>query len=235
MSADFELAIVVPVFNEEDQIESLIRDWEKVFSSCDIRHCFYIVDDGSTDRSREIIESLAKQKIPIDLETQENRGHGPAILNGYRKAMLCDWVFQIDGDHQFETNAFVTMWNTRHAYDFLIATRKQKNETKARQVVSSLSRRLVRVLFGKRVRDVNSPYRLMRSSVLVEILPFISKKSFAPNTLLSAYFVRKHKAIFITEVNTRKGAATRKSMMTPYMFGGVLKSFVQTIRFRFKQ
>lgn len=193
-----------------------------------------MINDGSSDNSLERLEWMQKNDFPIEIISQPNMGHGPAILNGYTRASNATWVFQIDADHQLDPSAFADLWQHRDQYDFLIAERCQKNASLVRNIVSSVSRLLVQLIFGKGVQDVNSPYRLLRSSVLAELIPFIPEKSFAPNVLLTAYFVFKHKKIYNTTVSFNSTAIVRKSKMNVYILKGSLKSLFQTIMFRFR-
>ena len=234
MNAAWDLGIVVPVFNEEDHVEALISDWNKIFASYSISYRFFIVNDGSTDRSLERMESMQNKSFPIEIFSQSNKGHGPAILHGYAKALDAAWVFQIDADHQFDVSAFDDLWRHRNAYDFLIAERVQKNASIPRNAVSVLSSFLVQQIFGRGVRDVNSPYRLFRSSLLAVAISKISDKSFAPNILLTAYFVFKQTRIYVTSVKMSSTATLRKSKMSSYLFNGSLMSLFQTIAFRFR-
>src|SRR5579872_5904988 len=175
-----ELAIVIPVYNEAAVLPALLRDWQPVFQSTGVPHRIILIDDGSTDNSLPLLQALAAQDPTHVVHTQPNAGHGPAILNGYHRALVADWVFQIDSDHQLETTAFTQLWANRNDYDLLIAQRLEKNATAGRQWISAISRLLVRLLFGKGVRDVNTPYRLMRAECLRPALEKLPQNSFAP-------------------------------------------------------
>jgi len=234
MSDLLDLAIVVPVFNEEYHINALISDWAKIFKNNRIRYRFIVVNDGSSDKSVERLESLQRNSYPIEIISQSNQGHGTAILNGYTRALTAAWVFQIDADHQLDVSAFAALWEHRENYDLLLAERVQKNATPMRNVISATSRTTVQLFFGKGVRDVNSPYRLFRSPALAEAIANIPAKSFAPNTLLTAYFVFKQARIYLTTVPLRTSSLIRKSKMSFYLFSGSLQSLFQIIAFRFK-
>ena len=226
-----ELAIVIPVYNEAGNLPALLRDWQPLFRSTGVPYRVILIDDGSTDNSLRILHTLAAGDPTLDVHTQPNAGHGPAILNGYHQALVADWVFQIDSDHQLETAAFPPLWANRNDYDLLIAQRVEKNATAGRQRISAVSRALVRLLFGKAVSDVNTPYRLMRSGSLKQALQKVPKDSFAPNILLTAWFVRKKSRIFITTTENRKEGPLRQSKVSRHIFHGAVKSALQTFIF----
>jgi len=149
-------------------------------------------------------------------------------------ALDAEWVFQIDSDHQLETTAFRELWDHRDRYDLLLAERKVRNASVARRCLSSGSGAIVRRLFGRGITDVNTPYRLIRSGQLREALEKIPGNSFAPNILLTAWFVGKKRRIFTTTTGLRGGIQQRTSKMNGYFLRGALRSALQTLLFRIR-
>jgi len=129
--------------------------------------------------------------------------------------------------------AFRELWVNKEGYDLLLAQRRDKNASSGRQWISRFTGWSVRLLFGSGVSDINSPYRLMRSSALQPALQKIPADSFAPNVLLTAWFIKKKYRIFIATVNPMKEGG-RKSRMNRYFLRGALRSFRQLIAFRVK-
>src|SRR5580658_8801387 len=171
------LAVVVPVYNEQDNLIPLLRDWQPLFQEANIPYQVIFIDDGSTDNSLRLLERVNDPSIRV--VTQLNAGHGSAILRGYRLALAlgAEWVFQIDSDHQLDPAAFTDLWNNRDRYDLLLAEREDKDASFGRRLISGISRGIVHTLYGSGVsevssaaRDVNSPYRLMRGARLAEAL-----------------------------------------------------------------
>jgi dolichol-phosphate mannosyltransferase len=234
MSNSTVLAIVIPVCNEQSTIVSLLRDWKPVFEKTGVPYCAILIDDGSKDDSLSILRYLSERDSSMEVVTQPNAGHGPAILRGYRMALEAEWVFQIDSDHQLEITGFSELWNNRDRYDLLLAERTDKNASAGRRVLSRVSGGIVRSFFGGAVRDVNSPYRLMRAELLGKSLQAIPPDSFAPNILITAWFVRQKSRIFRTTVTLRDYAGLRRSKMSGYILRGAIRSAVQTLIFRLR-
>ena len=243
MATDYELAVVIPVFNEEKNIRELLKDWQATLQGIPTR--FIIINDGSTDNSLPILQSIAGQMPELEIHTQPNAGHGPAILAGYKKALGdparnpagppgAEWIFQIDSDHQHDPAVFATLWKNRHEFDFLLGERIQKNASLPRKWVSYSSTLIVRLLYGNRVKDVNSPYRLMRRALLKGAMAGIPPDSFAPNILLTAWFVFFKVKIFTTPLGNRTEGFQRPSKMNLYFLRGCFQSIFQTILFRFR-
>ncbi|HEV3251529.1 MAG TPA: glycosyltransferase family 2 protein [Puia sp.] len=234
MGEIFELGIVIPVYNEENNIIALLNDWQKVFLTLQIQHRFFVVDDGSKDTSPALLASMSAEIPTLHILTRTNRGHGPSLLEGYKTASGARWIFQIDGDHQFETSAFPILWEKREQFDFLLAERGPEGATGFRNAISFCSRWVVNVFYGNPIKDVNSPYRLMRNDWVKEALAIIPQGSFAPNLLLSSFFIAKKARIFTTHVNHHSQTLTKKSGLSPHILKGAVLALVQTLLFRFK-
>ena len=228
------LAIVIPVYNEEKNITGLLRDWKLVFERTMVPYRIILIDDGSKDNCLSMLRAMEEEDPALAVHTQSNAGHGPSILRGYVMALNAEWVFQIDSDHQLDTAAFLKLWENKDQHDLLIAERVKKNASSFRQCISWTSRLFVHLLYGRQIKDVNSPYRLMRSECLRAALRTIPPKSFAPNILITAWFVLKQKRIFTTTVEVREACAPRLSKMNKYFLKGSVNAALQTILFRLK-
>jgi dolichol-phosphate mannosyltransferase len=226
------LAVVIPVYNEQENLMQLLDDWQPVFRETGVPYELIFIDDGSTDNGPRVLEQLSDPSIRV--VAQPNAGHGPAILRGYRLSLAAEWVFQIDSDHQLDPAAFQELWNNRDRYDLLLAERVDKDAATGRRLISGISRGIVHFLFGTGVNDVNSPYRLMRAARLGEALQNIPAGSFAPNVLITAWFVLKKSRIFTTKTKPRGGAGRRRSGLNGYMLRGAFRSAFQTLMFRLR-
>lgn len=228
------LAVVIPVYNEEASLGALLQDWQAVFKATGVAYKIILIDDGSKDNSLALMRGLQQQDTALEVHTQPNAGHGPAILKGYGLALDAEWVFQIDSDHQLDPGAFSELWANRAEFDLLIAQRADKNATAGRQRISAISMALVRLLYGGIVKDVNCPYRLMRVEKLRPALEKIPEDSFAPNVLLTCWFTAKKSRIFMTTAVNRPAAGLRQSKLNAYFFKGAVQSAIQTMIFRMK-
>jgi dolichol-phosphate mannosyltransferase len=228
------LSVVIPLYNEEQNLSALLNDWQDVFRATGVAYRVILIDDGSKDQSLAVLQNMQKNNAALTVHTQPNAGHGPAILKGYRMALDAEWVFQIDSDHQLDTAAFRILWDNRDNYDLLLAERSAKNASLPRQCISEISKGIVHLFFGRSVNDVNTPYRLMRSERLKEALDSVPGNSFAPNILLTSWFVLKKNRIFMTKTQLRAGNRQRRSKLNGYFLQGALKAAVQTLLFRIR-
>ena len=107
MKHKLELALVVPVFNEEKIIKEVIKKWLNALKKIDFK--IIIVNDGSSDNSKKIIKSIVTNKII--LLNKKNSGHGPSITYGYKTALGLkpEFIFQVEkysSESLLETKTF---------------------------------------------------------------------------------------------------------------------------------
>jgi len=158
------LRVILPVYNEQDIILEVIASWLKVLRDLDIQFKIYVYDDGSKDRTLDVLNSVSKNNPEIVIKTGPNIGHGPTILKGYRESGGVTWIFQTDSDNEMPASSFEALWKQRDGYDFIIGKRQGRSQKILRKIVSLVSRVIVwSFYFPCGVIDVNCPYRLMRA------------------------------------------------------------------------
>ena len=105
--------------------------------------------------------------------------------------------------------AFERLWTRRAAYDLLLGCRQDRNATAARRIISFGSRAVVRLLFGKGLWDVNTPYRLIRRSALAAMLTRIPARAFAPNVIMAGLAVRDRLRVYQIRASSPGAAGNR--------------------------
>ena len=91
------LAVVIPVFNEQENLIPLLRDWLPVFKATGATFRVIFIDDGSTDQGPSRLRRIREEEDSIEVITQVNAGHGPAILRGYCQALDAELEFGLSG------------------------------------------------------------------------------------------------------------------------------------------
>jgi glycosyltransferase involved in cell wall biosynthesis len=90
----FDYAIIIPVFNHGRQIEEVIE------KALPLRRPIWVVDDGSTDSTPQILASFPSITV---IRHRENMGKGAALLSGFNEASkFTDWAVTIDADGQHD-------------------------------------------------------------------------------------------------------------------------------------
>lgn len=155
------LSITMPVYNEQAVIEQVVMDHvEAVERLGDTVPEWEIVcvDDGSKDRTPEILRDLEKRVPQLRVVRQENQGIFGAITRGYREARGSH-IFATGSDGQWPAaNLALLLEPALAGADLVIGVRSNRREvyTPARRVISMAYNLLPRVLFGVRVEDAGS-------------------------------------------------------------------------------
>src|ERR1035438_1084702 len=145
-----ELIVVMPVHNEEGVIASVLEGWMAVLAGMGIAFQIRLYDDGSTDRTSELIRKAAGSDPRVVLIEKENSGHGATILRGYRESGDAEWLFQTDSDDEMPALPFRELWRLRKEADFVIGNRQSRAAPWSRKIVTRLSQWTVWLLFGGR-------------------------------------------------------------------------------------
>jgi dolichol-phosphate mannosyltransferase len=223
-----ELTVVVPVYNEEASIAGVLASWAVDLERLGVAYRFAIYDDGSRDGTARILGDLSERDPRLLVVRHANRGHGPTVLRGYREART-PWVLQIDSDGEMASSHFAALWRERDAYDFLVGARQDRASAPVRRLVSAGSRAAVHLLIGNGVRDVNSPYRLLRREALLPLLDLLPPDAFAPNTLLSGLAARAHLRILEVPIPHEGRRTGRGSLDTRRLAAGIVRSLRDTV------
>jgi glycosyltransferase involved in cell wall biosynthesis len=195
-----------------------------------IKFVMIVINDGSRDRTADILQGLAGEEC-IRVIHQSNQGHGPAILRGYGQAVaLAEWVFQCDSDDEMRPDSFHELWRLRQQTDAVFGCRQHRKQSTQRKLISSCSRMTVELFFGKGIEDVNTPYRLMRSSALEPILESIPPDTFAPNVILCGALTFTGARVRSVPVPCRPRQTGHGSIAKWRLWNVALRSFGQTLR-----
>jgi dolichol-phosphate mannosyltransferase len=184
LSLFMHLSVVMPVYNEQHAIEAVIAEWTGVLDAMGVDYELRVYDDGSRDQTSAILQRIAARNPRVIASSHANRGHGPTIMRGYAEARG-EWVVQTDSDGEMAAAALEKLWRSRAHYDFLLGSRDGRHSPRHRRILTGGSRLVTAALFGRGVRDVNSPFRLMRGTWLRKQLRRIPADAAVPNIILS--------------------------------------------------
>lgn len=195
-----KLYIIMPAYNEEANVENVVKDWHRVVEKVGNGARLLIVDDGSKDNTYAMLQQLQEKYPYLEVETKENGGHGSAVIYGYRKALErgADYIFQTDSDGQTVPGEFYAFWRNRKKYDVIIGKRTRRQDGISRVFVTKVLKLVLFVVFGKSIPDANTPFRLMERKALAESLERLPESTNLPNILLSVLFVhRRYRVAFV--------------------------------------
>ncbi len=166
------LSVVFPMHNEEAYVRRAVAAAREGASAVSEDFEIVIVDDASTDRTREIAEALSREDTRIRvLHESRRRGLGATLRAGYAAATR-ELVLYSDADLPFDFSELprATRLLEYQQADVLAAYRFDRtSEGLLRTVYTLVYSGLVRILFGLRFRDVNFSFKLFRRQLLERI------------------------------------------------------------------
>lgn len=163
-----EISVVLPAFNEEPNIERVVRSCVAYLEERLPDYELLVVNDGSRDRTGEILNRLADELPRLrPLHHPQNRGYGAALRTGFDAASK-RFVFYMDGDGQFDIHDLDRLLPLATDEDHIVTGyRIERRDPFIRRLNAKLfGGWLVRVMLGVRVRDLNCAFKLIPKKVL---------------------------------------------------------------------
>jgi len=158
------ISIVVPAYNEEDAIETSIQSVKEVMDGSGLRYELIVVDDGSTDRTAEILEAMDGIVL---VSVPENRGYGASLIAGIHRSSY-DLIVITDADGTYPAQRIPELVEACSRYDMVVGARVGDNvhiqtlRKPAKWVLGKISSYLA----GRRIPDLNSGLRVMRKDLV---------------------------------------------------------------------
>ncbi len=194
-TANLKLSIVIPVYNEENTLRKLIDAVEAV--SLPLKKEIILVDDGSTDRTKEILKTIAgRYKVIIQ---EKNQGKGAATKRGFQEA-TGDIVLVQDADLEYNPQEYPDLIKPiiENRADVVYGSRFLKPEQKSRVVYRRgylFSRALnwmSNVLSGVWLSDMYTCYKVFSKDSISKIYPRLKSKRFGIDPELTAWVGKLH-------------------------------------------
>ena len=160
------LCVVLPVFNEEKNIEACIYGALGLLRGYVDELRVIAVDDGSTDGTAEILCRIKDKEPELEVISNcLNRGYGYAIRRGI--AYLKDgWVFVMDSDGQYDIKDFLRFWDNRERYDFILGYRVKRRDGIYRNILGGLGNLMSLSILGSGINDINCGFKLFKAEDL---------------------------------------------------------------------
>jgi glycosyltransferase involved in cell wall biosynthesis len=170
-----DLSIIIPCYNESENLNELLENLHSFVDKTNVN--VIIVNDGSTDNSRELLKSINSPNIQCYSNTK-NRGYGNAIKTGIRKCQT-KYCVTIDGDGQHDLSEIESLLNALllHNADLVIGNRKGKGSSTFRNIGKWLIRKTAEVFLKIDIADLNSGMKLYKTNVVKSLLKW------APNDM----------------------------------------------------
>ncbi len=183
-----DLSVVVPLYNEEESLPELVVWIRRVANGLAIDYEILLVDDGSNDRSWQVIGELAEAHPQVKgIRFRRNYGKSAGLHVGF-EAALGDVVITMDADLQDspdEIPALMEMIN-QQGFDMVSGWKKKRHDPLSKTLPSKIFNRTVRLVSGIPLHDFNCGLKAYRNEVVKNIevygemhryIPLIAKRS----------------------------------------------------------
>ena len=168
---DLDLSIVVPVYNEDESLPELEAWVRRVCEREALRYELLLIDDGSTDASWPVIESLAARNTAVrGLRFRRNQGKSAALNAGFERAQG-EVVITMDADLQDspdEIPPLVAMIRSGD-YDLVSGWKRTRHDPPSKTIPSRFFNRVTRRISGIDLNDFNCGLKAYRNEVIKQV------------------------------------------------------------------
>jgi dolichol-phosphate mannosyltransferase len=177
------LSVVVPFYNEADNVDPLHRELDAALAELPGGVEFVYVDDGSRDETPERLRALAKRDPRIRLVRLEpNSGQSAALEAGFRAARGA-WTATLDGDLQNDPADIPRLLALTDRFDVVNGVRVDRRDTWVRKVSSKVGNGFRNWVTSESVTDVGCSLRVMRTEHCKRVKLFRGMHRFLPTLL----------------------------------------------------
>jgi len=184
---NIKISVIMPALNEEAAVADSIKSCLSAFMACGLSGEVVVVNDGSTDRTGEIISGISKEfpdRVKMVVH-EKPMGVGRSFMDG-SKAARGEGVVMVPGDNENDPRQILCYANMLDACDIIVPFVVNKEVRPAgRNVLSSLFAFIVNFTFGTTFKYTNGTV-IYRTSVLREIETKTSGFFFQAETLVKA-------------------------------------------------
>ncbi len=151
------LSVIVPCFNEEEGVGPTVEEVLAHSRRLPVDVRVLMIDDGSTDGTRRVMEELAAAHGECSLIANErNRGMGRSVVRAYGEIPARSWVTVLPGDHEIAFSSIDNFLEVRERYDLVLGyLQNPVIRTMGRRLASWTFTRMVSVLYGFQWRYLN--------------------------------------------------------------------------------
>ena len=161
-----DISVFFPAYNEEANIGALALKTAAVLKRLAGKWEVIAVNDGSRDRTAQVVSALHKKQRNIRLvDHVVNQGYGAAVKSGF-KAARHEWIFFTDGDGQFDVEEMEGLLPLLKDHDLVVGYRIKRADPLQRRLNAWAWGTLVRTIFGLRgVRDIDCAFKFIRRDI----------------------------------------------------------------------
>lgn len=179
-TSNYEFTVIVPLYNEEDNISSLRERLGKWLPESRRRTCVLFVDDGSTDSSLERIKEICSDNPHFYyLSLERNSGLSAALKAGF-DATFSPLVGYIDADLQTAPEDFNLLLEHAGEYELVTGIRADRRDSAFKKLQSRIANGFRRAMTGDGVQDTGCPLKVIATPLAKKLPMFTGLHRFLP-------------------------------------------------------
>ena len=188
-----DISVIIPLYNEEESLPELFAWIQRVMNENGFSYEVIFVNDGSTDRSWQVIEELAtKSENAKGIKFRRNYGKSPALFCGFEKAQG-EVVITMDADLQDSPDEIPELYRmiTEEKYDLVSGYKKKRYDPLSKTLPTKLFNATARAVSGiKNLHDFNCGLKAYRKEVVKNIEVYGEMHRYIPYLAKNAGFNR---------------------------------------------
>lgn len=170
-TAQYELTILVPIYNEEDNMARLEQTLADFLPKSLVSACVLLINDGSRDTSLQLIQQICERQPHFYyISSSENHGLSTAMKAGFDTAES-PYVGYIDADLQTTPEDFNLLLPYREDYALVTGIRANRKDSAFKRLQSKIANRFRRSMTGDTATDTGCPLKILQTKVAKRI-PF---------------------------------------------------------------
>nr|WP_320058122.1 glycosyltransferase family 2 protein [uncultured Bacteroides sp.] len=176
----FELCIVVPVYNEEDNMPRLEAELSAFLKNASISACVLFVDDCSSDKGLSLIKDICSRNVGFTyISFSKNQGLSAALKAGI-DVVQSAYVGYIDADLQTSPEDFELLIPYLKEYEMVMGIRMGRKDSFVKNLSSKIANGFRRMMTGDGITDTGCPLKIIRSDYAKRIPLFNGMHRFLP-------------------------------------------------------
>jgi len=202
----FDISVLVPVYNEVQNVTALFQDLHEVMKSTGCSHEILAIDDGSRDGTSAELSRLAFVRT---ITHPYNKGNGASVKTGIRHAMG-RLVVLMDGDGQHDPKEIPKLLASADTHELVVGSRMDgSSQSVLRRLANRIFNRLATYVSGQRIVDLTSGFRIAHREKIARFLPLFPNGFSYPATSTLA-FIKSGLSVAFVPVTMRRRSGTSK-------------------------
>lgn len=218
---DYKFTIIVPVYNEEDNLERVEKELANYLNIASVSTSILFVNDGSKDNSQTLIEAICQRNDAFNyISFKENRGLSAAIKAGFDH-VESEFVGYIDSDLQTSPEDFNLLLEHIGTHELVTGVRSNRKDSFVKNMSSKIANGIRRAFTHDGMDDTGCPLKVIRTDYAKRIPMFRGLHRFLPAMIM----LQKGRVIQITVRHFPRMAGTANFGVWNRLLGPLMDCF----------